>query len=204
MLKNGLLKNVEDLVKNKIVLYVIFFFALANTFGYLATNNYEAFIFFTLVLFVSKEFTNHIGLALLCSMTSTNLLISIVQGRRVYESFVSGMDHDGDGAANGGGGGGANGGGGGGANGGGGGANGGGGGANRVVKDEDAESFKNDVDHFNKLETMLSHQEGLVSSLDRIDKMIGQLSVMSSSVAAKEHIAQGKQGKQRKRGLANK
>ena len=193
MLKNGLLKNVEDLVKNKIVLYVIFFFALANTFGYLATNNYEAFIFFTLVLFVSKEFTNHIGLALLCSMTSTNLLISIVQGRRVYESFVSGMDHDGDGAANGGGGGGANG--------------GGGGGANRVVKDEDAESFKNDIDHFNKLETMLSHQEGLVSSLDRIDKMIGQLSVMNSSVAAKEHIAQnkqGKQGKQRKRGLANK
>ena len=184
MLKNGLLKNVEDLVKNKIVLYVIFFFALANTFGYLATNNYEAFIFFTLVLFVSKEFTNHIGLALLCSMTSTNLLISIVQGRRVYESFVSGMDHDGDGGANGDG------------------AN--GGGANRVVKDEDAESFKNDVDHFNKLETMLSHQEGLVSSLDRIDKMIGQLSVMSSSVAAKEHIAQGKQGKQRKRGLANK
>ena len=172
MAKNSIISMLEEVVKNKITLYVIFFFATANAFGYLATSNYEAFIFFAVVLFVSKEFTNHIGLALLCAMISTNLLISIVQGRRVYETFVSGSDNakqdkpmsekqlegknkkkDGSPAA---------------------------------TDDKDADNFQNDVNHFNKLEAMLSHQEGLVNSLDRIDNMIKQLSEMNGSVAAAE------------------
>lgn len=181
MFKNSLTKNVEGLVKNKIVLYVIFMFALANAFGYLAMNNYEAFIFFTLVLFVSKEFTNHIGFALICAMVSTNLLLSIVQGRRVYETFVSGMGEENNntkkdktekektkkdntrGQA-----------------------------GKESVKDDDAENFQNDVKKFNNLETMLSHQEGLISSLDRIDSMIDNLKKMSTSVAMEENKRKAK------------
>ncbi len=185
MAKNSVIGMLEDVVKNQVMLYVIFVFSLANVFGYLATSNYEAFIFFTLVLFVSKEFTNHIGLALLSAMVSTNLLLSIVKGRRVYETFVSVVEGDGhekNGTKK----------------------------QNSMEEkqvknkdkdkdkhrdkqvDKDVQGFTNDVNNFNKLESMLSHQEGLMDSLDRIDNMIDKLKGLNSTVAAQEQERQDK------------
>lgn len=64
----------DKLLKNKIVLFVTFFLALVTLFGYLVRQNYPAILFFTLVLFLTKHFSNNMIVILGVSIIATNLL----------------------------------------------------------------------------------------------------------------------------------
>lgn len=83
-----LMNQLEKLVKNKVVLYGILFLTVTNVFGYLMTANYEAVVFFALVYYLSHEFTKNNIIVCLIALGATNLLLTIVQGRKIYESFA--------------------------------------------------------------------------------------------------------------------
>ena len=89
----SLLKQLDKLLKNKFALYGVLFLTVSNVFGYLMTSNYEAIVFFTLVAYLSSSFTKNNILVALISLVATNLLLTIVQGRRIYESFKEGEGH---------------------------------------------------------------------------------------------------------------
>ena len=88
------MNQLDKLVKNKMVLYAVLILTVTNVFGYLMTANYEAIVFFSLVYYLSHEFTKNNILVCLIALGSTNLLLTIVQGRKVYESFVEGEGHE--------------------------------------------------------------------------------------------------------------
>lgn len=66
--------KLDKILKNKIVLYLTFFLSLVTIFGYLVKQNYQAILFFTLVLFLTKHFSNNMIVILGVSIIATNLL----------------------------------------------------------------------------------------------------------------------------------
>ena len=68
--------DTKSLLKNKAVLYVVFFIAVTNVFGYLMIKNYEAVMLFTLVGFLAKYFSKNMIIILGISILVTNLWIS--------------------------------------------------------------------------------------------------------------------------------
>ena len=68
--------TVNKLLKNKIVLYVVFFFSVTNVLGYLTMGNTNAVIFFALVAYLTHHFNKNMIVVLLTAMVSTNFLLS--------------------------------------------------------------------------------------------------------------------------------
>ena len=68
--------SVNKLLKNKIVLYVVFFFSVTNVLGYLTMGNTNAVIFFALVAYLTQHFNKNMIVVLLTAMVSTNFLLS--------------------------------------------------------------------------------------------------------------------------------
>ena len=66
--------KLDKILKNKIVLYLTFFLSLVTIFGYLIKQNYQAILFFTLVLFLTKYFSNNMIVILGISIIATNFL----------------------------------------------------------------------------------------------------------------------------------
>ena len=91
----SLMKSMDKMLKNKAVLYGVVFLTVTNVFGYLMIRNYEAIVFFALVAYISSEFTKNNILVCLVALLMTNILLAVVQGRKVYESMkiVEGMEH---------------------------------------------------------------------------------------------------------------
>lgn len=90
----SLMKSMDKMLKNKAVLYGVVFLTVTNVFGYLMIRNYEAIVFFALVAYISSEFTKNNILVCLVALLMTNILLAVVQGRKIYESMkvVEGMD----------------------------------------------------------------------------------------------------------------
>ena len=65
------------LLKNKNVLYVVFFFAIANLFSYLMMKQLDAVAFFIIIGFLTTYFSKNMIVVLLTSMISTFLLVQI-------------------------------------------------------------------------------------------------------------------------------
>ena len=164
-----LLKQLDGLLKNTIVLYIVLFLTLTNVFGYVMTRNYDAIYFFVLVAFLSTKFTKNNILVALIALCTTNLLLVIVQGRRVYEAFTEANDHAGES------------------------------GEKEKEKEkekvevdkeatkkanvelaaaagvQDSEEFKDHMQNLDKIENLLDKQEGLVGSLGKIENMMARL-----------------------------
>lgn len=83
----SLMKSMDKMMKNKAVLYGVLFITVTNLFGYLMIRNYEAIVFFALVAYISSEFTTNNILVCLVALLMTNILLAVVQGRKVYESM---------------------------------------------------------------------------------------------------------------------
>ena len=192
----NLLKQVDKMLKNKVVLYGILFLTITNVFGYLMTKNYEAVVFFALVYYLTGEFTRNNILIALVALVATNSLLAIVQGRKIYESMVGqeGAGHsekegekkkekegdeksEGDDKAK----------------------------AKdplKVNKKEtmkasmeasipkldlgDGSQFEDHMANLNKLESLLNKQEGLVGSLDKIDGMMNRLENLGGMMGKKK------------------
>lgn len=186
----NILKQIDKMLKNKIVLYGVLILTITNVFGYLMTKNYEAVVFFALVYYLTGEFTRNNILIALVALVSTNSLLAMVQGRKIYEAMVgkegSGDDEDSkdskegneDGAKT------------------------NALGALNVNKKEsmkgsmeanvskldlgDGSKFEDHMDNLNKLESLLNKQEGLVGSLDKIDGMMNRLENLGGMVGKKK------------------
>jgi len=200
----NLLKQLDKMLKNKVVLYGILFLTITNVFGYLMTKNYEAVVFFALVYYLTGEFTRNNILIALVALVSTNALLAMVQGRKIYESMVGqeGTGHDkkkeGDAAAK---------------------------KEGEEKKEGDAaakkegdaaakkdglavnkketltanmeasvpkldlgngSNFQDHMANLNKLESLLNKQEGLVGSLDKIDGMMSRLENLGGMMGKKK------------------
>ena len=191
----NLLKQLDKMLKNKVVLYGVLFLTITNVFGYLMTKNYEAVVFFALVYYLTGEFTRNNILIALVALVATNSLLAMVQGRKIYEAMVAGEgkkdndeeedDEEEDGAK-------------------------GKGKADKakvvdplkVNKKEsmkasmeanvskldlgDGSQFEDHMNNLNKLESLLNKQEGLVGSLDKIDGMMNRLENLGGMVGKKK------------------
>jgi len=87
-------KSMDKMMKNQAVLYGVLFITVTNVFGYLMVRNYEAIVFFALVAYLSSEFTKNNVLICLVALLMTNILLAIVQGRKVYEGMREGLEDD--------------------------------------------------------------------------------------------------------------
>lgn len=180
-----LLKQLDKLLKNKFALYGVLFLAVSNVFGYLMTSNYEAIVFFTLVAYLSSSFTKNNIVVALIALVATNLLLTIVQGRRIYESFKEGEGHSGKAAsdkkeeknkkdkpAS---------------------------DENKVDKEKtkkmnadvaaagfEPDAMKDHMANLDRIEALLDKQEGLVGSLGKIESMMGRIENMGSMFKSKK------------------
>lgn len=80
----------NNLLKNKVVLYVVFSFAVSNLFGYILVGNLEAVIGFVLIGYITTFFSKNMIIVMLSAMLLTNFLVAS-QNNNIQE----GMDHDG-------------------------------------------------------------------------------------------------------------
>jgi hypothetical protein len=67
--------NIKSLLKDKNVLYVVFFVAIANLFAYLLLRQFEAIVFFLVIGFLSSYFSKNMIIIMLVAILSTNFLI---------------------------------------------------------------------------------------------------------------------------------
>jgi len=175
-----LLKQFDGLLKNQFALYGVVFLSIVNIFGYVMTRNYDAVAFFVLVFYLTTQYTKNNILVALIAMGATNLLLTIIKGRKVYESFKEGGEDGGEGEAA----------------------------AEKeestddadVVVDTDAtaaanvESVSENMDsgkvnehmaNLNRIEKLLNKQEGLVGHLGKIDGMLNRLQKMGAGMSKK-------------------
>ena len=166
----NLFKTLDKMLKNKMVLYIVLILAITNVFGYIMSRNHQAAIFFALVAYLCSKFTRNNVVIALIALSATNLLLVIVQGRRVYEAFTEGNE---DGKSK-----------------------------EKVEKVEidkkatkeaakqavasdpkiDSEEFTSHIENLNKIDKILTKQEGLVSNLDNIKSMMDRLENINSKL----------------------
>ena len=91
--KMNLGRNMKKMLKNKTVLYIVFFIAVMNVMGYLMVNNIDAVILLFLVGLLTSYFSNNMIVVLLVAVLFTNLLVGNKQASRT--PLLEGMDHDG-------------------------------------------------------------------------------------------------------------
>ena len=90
--KMNLGRNMKKMLKNKTVLYIVFFIALMNVMGYLMVNNIDAVILLFLVGLLTSYFSKNMIVVLLVAVLFTNLLVGNKQASRT--PLLEGMDHD--------------------------------------------------------------------------------------------------------------
>ena len=78
--------NIKQVLENKIVLYVVLFFAVTNFFGYLLLHNYNAAIFMAIVGFGASGFSKNMIVILASSIVITSLFVG---GQTVKEGMAS-------------------------------------------------------------------------------------------------------------------
>ena len=83
--------NTKEILENKVVLYVVLFFAVTNFFGYLLLNNYNAAIFMAVVGFVASQFSKNMIIVLGASIVVTSMFVG---SQTVKEGMTSGEDGD--------------------------------------------------------------------------------------------------------------
>ena len=77
MKKHSKKNDIAGLLKNKNVLYVVFFLAIANLFSYLMLKQLDAVAFFIIIGFLASYFSKNMIVIMLTSMLSTFLLVQI-------------------------------------------------------------------------------------------------------------------------------
>lgn len=86
--------NTKEILENKVVLYVVLFFAVTNFFGYLLLNNYNAAIFMAVVGFVASQFTKNMIIVLGASIVVTSMFVgsqTVKEGMSNAEDEKEGM-----------------------------------------------------------------------------------------------------------------
>ena len=95
---NSMKLNIKSLLRDKNVLYVVLFLAIANLFAYLMFRQFEAILFFLIVGFASSYFSKNMIIIMLIAMISTNLLIGTKLLGTAVKEGLEGMNKDATGA----------------------------------------------------------------------------------------------------------
>ena len=82
--------DLKALLKNRNVLYVVFFFAIVNLFSYLMLKQLDAVAFFIIIGFLTTYFSKNMIIVMLTSMISTFFLVQINLLGKGKEGMVSG------------------------------------------------------------------------------------------------------------------
>ena len=85
--------NINSLLKNKSVLYIVLFIAVMNLFGYLMLRNIDAVFFFMSLGLITSYFSKNMIVVMLVAMVGTNLLMSF---RRPTKEGFDDDDDDND------------------------------------------------------------------------------------------------------------
>lgn len=81
-------KEVENILKNKYVLYIVAFLAFTNVIGYLAIQDFNSLLFFVLIGYLTSYFSKNMTVVLLSSLVLTNLLFTT---RKMGQNLKEGM-----------------------------------------------------------------------------------------------------------------
>ena len=85
--------EINSLLKNKYVLYIVFFFTITYLFGYLMLNNFNAIIFFAIAGFFTSYFSKNMIIILFVALISTNLFtITKMVGKTIKEGMEDNTD----------------------------------------------------------------------------------------------------------------
>lgn len=88
--------NVAALLRNKNVLYIVLFFAVANLFSYLMLKKIDAVAFFIIIGFLTTYFSKNMIIVMLTAMISTFLLVQINLLGQVQEGMSGQTDPSGN------------------------------------------------------------------------------------------------------------
>jgi len=91
-MKKFKMPNMDKLLNDKNVLYIVFVVAILNLLGYLITNNLEAVIFFLVVGFLSTYFSKNMIIVLIVAIIFTSIFASTRSPKVVYAT-TEGMDN---------------------------------------------------------------------------------------------------------------
>jgi hypothetical protein len=79
----------NSLLKNKYVLYIVFFFTITNLFGYLMMNNFNSIIFFAMAGFLTSYFSKNMIIILMVALISTNFFtMTKMVGKTIKEGMT--------------------------------------------------------------------------------------------------------------------
>jgi hypothetical protein len=84
--------SVKDLIHNKYLLYFVFIISFFNILGYLSTNNYEAFVLFCFIAFLTNLITKNMTIVLISSIFFTAILSPLIILKKTAVSTKEGLD----------------------------------------------------------------------------------------------------------------
>lgn len=81
--------GLKILLKNKMVLYIVLFFAITNLFGYIFVGNFNAVVLFVLIGYITSMYNKNMIIVLLSSILISNFIIA---GHYLGNNVREGMD----------------------------------------------------------------------------------------------------------------
>lgn len=88
-------QQINRLLKDKNVLYIVLFLAVTNLFGYIVMGNLEAVLFFLIIGFLATYFTKNMIIVMLVAMLATNFLVAgRYAGNAVQEAMTNKQHKD--------------------------------------------------------------------------------------------------------------
>lgn len=88
-------KEINKLLSNKYVLYVVAFLSLTNVIAYLVAQDYNSLLFFAIIGYLVSYFSKNMTIILLCALIITNLLMTAksIQNNSVMQMSREGMEN---------------------------------------------------------------------------------------------------------------
>jgi hypothetical protein len=84
--------NIDSLLKDTNVLYVVLFMAVTNLMGYLLVRNLDAVVFFLVTGFLTSYFSKNMIIVMLTAMIATSILVGSHYVSNAKEGFEDGED----------------------------------------------------------------------------------------------------------------
>ena len=88
-------KEINNLLSNKYVLYVVAFLSLTNIIAYLVAQDYNSLLFFAIIGYLVSYFSKNMTVILLCALIITNLLMTAksIQNQTIRKIHREGLEN---------------------------------------------------------------------------------------------------------------
>ena len=89
--------TVKGILKDKVVLYIVLFFAITNVIGFVMLQNIDAVVTFAIIALLTSYFTKNMIIVLLVALIATNSIVGAKRCTAGKEGFQEGVGHEGGG-----------------------------------------------------------------------------------------------------------